>query len=205
MEPGDVCRYMAVPWQADFNECASQPIDGRIFWWWPAQRPEFVYLKPERHTSALAREPSPRRGEQVPWIGTDYDQNASNYISFAEDLEMVKRWDQLGFVYNIGSKDKPHFVEVERRLPRPDPPADDWILPGPDCLVRSAGYRWRSRGRCFGGCIVPSGLGAGNFAGPATKRCFSNRRIGCARYFTIAAAARFARRPHRVRSPPVSR
>ena len=125
MEPGDICRYMAVPWQADFNECSSQPIDGRIFWWWPAQRPEFVYLKPEPRMGAVAAEPSPETGVQAPWIGTDYDQTASNYISFADDLEMVKRWDQLGFVYNIGTQNKPHFVEVERRLPRPDPPADD--------------------------------------------------------------------------------
>ena len=36
MEPGDVCRYMAVPWQADFNECSSQPMDGRVGFKWPA-------------------------------------------------------------------------------------------------------------------------------------------------------------------------
>ncbi len=124
MEPGDLCRYMAVPWQADFNECSSQPIDGRIFWWWPAQRPEYVYLPPVLRVGAMRLEPSPEIGQQVAWIGTDYDQNAPNYISFADDLEMVLLWDQLGFVYNIGSADDPHFVEVERRLPRPDPPAD---------------------------------------------------------------------------------
>jgi hypothetical protein len=128
MEPGDLSRYMAVPWQADFNECASQPIDGRIFWWWPAQRPEFVYLPPESRPSAeaaAAAEPGPDLGPQVPWIGTDYDQNAPDYVAFADDLEMVRRWDLLGFVYNIGTDADPHFVEVERRLPRPDPPADD--------------------------------------------------------------------------------
>ncbi|HTW70454.1 MAG TPA: LodA/GoxA family CTQ-dependent oxidase [Acetobacteraceae bacterium] len=123
MEPGDVCRYMAVPWQADFNECSSQPIDGRIFWWWPAQRPEFVYLPPV--PTALRAEPSPEIGKQVAWVGSDYDQNAANYISFADDLDMVKLWDQLGFVFNIGTADDPHFVEVERRLPRPDPVGDD--------------------------------------------------------------------------------
>lgn len=116
MEPGDVTRYMAVPWQADFNECSSQPIEGRILWWWPAQRPEFVYLPPE--PTAERATPSQALGPQVAWIGTEYDQNAGDYIQFADDLDMVKLWDQLGFVYNIGTAADPHFVEVARRLPR---------------------------------------------------------------------------------------
>ena len=115
LEPGDVSRYMACPWQADFNECSSQPIEGRILWWWPAQRPEYVYQPPR---PALTATPGPDIGPQVAWIGTDYNQNAGNYISFADDLDMVKLWDQLGFVYNIGSDADPHFVEVERLLPR---------------------------------------------------------------------------------------
>ncbi|WP_376960785.1 LodA/GoxA family CTQ-dependent oxidase [Azospirillum sp. A26] len=116
MEPGDVSRYMAVPWQADFNECSSQPIEGRILWWWPAQRPEFVYLPPD--PKALLAEPSPALGPQVSWIGTEYNQKADDYIQFADDLDMVKLWDQLGFVFNIGTDGDPYFVEVARRLPR---------------------------------------------------------------------------------------
>ena len=30
LEPGDLTRYMALPWQADFNECATQRVQGRI-------------------------------------------------------------------------------------------------------------------------------------------------------------------------------
>lgn len=116
MEPGDVCRYMAVPWQADFNECSSQPINGRILWWWPAQRPEYVYLPPE--PKAKESGPTIDTGRQVAWVGSDYDQNADDYIAFADDLEMVYLWRDLGFVYNIGTEDKPHFVEVMRTLPR---------------------------------------------------------------------------------------
>lgn len=121
MEPGDITRYMAVPWQADFNECSSQPIVGRVIWWWPAQRPEFVYLDPETHpTRSLRAEPDQRMGPQVAWIGTSFDQNASNYISFADNVEMVEKWDKLGFVYNVGTDDDPRFVEVDRLLPRED-------------------------------------------------------------------------------------
>src|SRR5205807_5338118 len=79
LEPGDLSRYMAVPWQADFNECSSQPIGERFVWWWPVERPSFVHVR------------RGRRLKQVPWVGTDDDQNADNYISFADDVEMVEK------------------------------------------------------------------------------------------------------------------
>ena len=34
LEPGDVTKWMALPWQADFYECNTH--------WWPAQRPDAV-------------------------------------------------------------------------------------------------------------------------------------------------------------------
>jgi hypothetical protein len=105
LEPGDLIKFMAVPWQADFNECSSQPLDNRVVWWWPAQRPVMVYLEPGRH-------------KQVAWVGTDYDQHAPDYVSFKDDIEMVEHWKRLGFVFNTGTADRPDFVEVERTLPR---------------------------------------------------------------------------------------
>jgi hypothetical protein len=103
LEPGDVCRYMALPWQADFNECSSQPIEGRMLWWWPVQRPEFVHLE---------------TGQQVAWIGSSSDQNAGDYISFSDNVEMVNNWDKLGFVFNVGARNEDQFIEVERIIPR---------------------------------------------------------------------------------------
>lgn len=107
-EPGDVSKYMACPWQADFNECSSQPVDDRFVWWWPAQRPEFVYVHDE--TEADGR-------REVPWIGIGYDQQAANFICFPNDLEMVEKWQDLGFVFNEGTADEPAFFEVDRILP----------------------------------------------------------------------------------------
>jgi hypothetical protein len=37
LEAGDLTKYMALPWQADFYECRQ--------WWWPAQRPDDVVLE----------------------------------------------------------------------------------------------------------------------------------------------------------------
>lgn len=126
LEPGDVTRYMAVPWQADFNECSSQPIDGRILWWWPAQRPEYVYLEPSQPLAIAnaVTPPDAHSGKQVPWLGTDFDQKASTYIQFANDVDMVKYWDGLGFVMEKEVEGEPRFVEVARTLPRPFIPND---------------------------------------------------------------------------------
>jgi hypothetical protein len=129
MEPGDVCRYMAVPWQADFNECSSQPMDGRVIWWWPAQRPEFVYLEPTAPpvTTATVAPPPPGQtsGAQVAWIGTDFDQLRGDFISFSDDVDMVRYWDSLGFVMEKTVQGQSRFVEVARTLPRPFfPPSD---------------------------------------------------------------------------------
>ena len=95
---------MARPWQADFNECAHQPIGDRVFWWWPVDRLHFVYVE---HADRL---------KQVPWVGSDSDQNAADYIQCADDIEMVKHWEQLGFAFNAGTEDELRFVEAERVL-----------------------------------------------------------------------------------------
>lgn len=102
LEPGDVTRYMAVPWQADFNECSSQPIDGRFLWWWPAQRPLYV------------RDPEAPH-KVVGWAGTIENQNAPDYLSFADDIDMVHRWKDQGFIVNRGTEDDPLFVQVAKK------------------------------------------------------------------------------------------
>jgi hypothetical protein len=52
-------------------------------------------------------------------VGTAQDQNAPNYVQFADDLDMMSSWKDLGFVFNEGTEADPRFVEVERVLPRP--------------------------------------------------------------------------------------
>lgn len=131
MEPGDMTRYMAIPWQADFNECSSQPIGDRVLWWWPAQRPEFVYLEkepqPENATflklaSGDASDlptPNQETPNQYPWVGTGFDQTRGDFISFADDTQMVEYWYKLGFVMGKDIDGERRYVEVARTLPRP--------------------------------------------------------------------------------------
>jgi hypothetical protein len=91
LEPGDITKYDAVPWQADFNECTNQQIDityeawnaiepgstgdpvkpiVQLTYWWPVHRPFWV--------------------GGGPWSPT-----AQNN---AGDLQMVTAWSGLGFV-----------------------------------------------------------------------------------------------------------
>jgi len=73
---GDVTKQMAVPWQADFNECSQ---DGE-YAWWPSQRPDDVF--PEAG------------GEQVSWTRELVSSN----------LDMVEHWHELGFVVKKGHR-----------------------------------------------------------------------------------------------------
>ncbi len=120
LEPGDLTRYMAVPWQADFNDCSTEKIQGRIMWWWPAQRPISVYLA-HKGGPDEATLPASGLGPRVPWIGSDDDPTAQDFLQFSDHLEMVRKWDKLGFVLDIGEPDVPRFVEVARTLPRRSP------------------------------------------------------------------------------------
>jgi hypothetical protein len=106
LEPGDLTRYSAVPWQSDFNECTNQPIDTtyqqwnsiepesigdpvaqsyQLTYWWPIHRPFIV------------------NGQ--PWSPT-----AQNN---AGDLAMVTAWASLRFVvktdggYDFAPSDQP--------------------------------------------------------------------------------------------------
>jgi hypothetical protein len=85
LEPGDVTKQMAVPWQTDFYDCRfyeDEPLA-----WWPAQRPDDVFPM----GSAL----------QVEWT-RDLVKNPT---------DMIKKWHRLGFVVKKGNK----FVETERK------------------------------------------------------------------------------------------
>ncbi len=75
-QPGDVTKQMAVPWQADFYDCAQ---DGPLAWW-PAQRPDDVFPA--------------SGGPQVAWI--------RDLINSAPD--MVQKWHRLGFVVKKGRR-----------------------------------------------------------------------------------------------------
>ncbi len=48
-EPGDISKFMAIPWHADYNSCATHlpapnpQFNNTLYWSWPAQRPVAIY------------------------------------------------------------------------------------------------------------------------------------------------------------------
>jgi hypothetical protein len=117
LEPGDLTKYSAVPWQADFNECSTQDTDTtytewnviepqsvgdpaadvtKTTYWWPSHRPMEVYNA---------------QGAQVPWSQGIPQTNAG-------DLKMVTAWKDLGFLNAnpnyTPTNGQPQYIQVER-------------------------------------------------------------------------------------------
>ncbi len=118
VEPGDIIKYMAQPWQADFNECSNQPINpdtktndtslnqpAVTFWWWPAQRPFFVYPSVDNPA-----------GEQLAWTRGFLNDPPTATISTPNlgDMQMVVCWKDMGFIVLQQGPTGPQYVEVER-------------------------------------------------------------------------------------------
>jgi len=126
MQPGDLTKHMAVPWQADFNECTTNPInvtyaewnkiypasegDSRLVreeksWetlWWPAHRPLQVW-EPAIVDGALT------------YLWLDWSRGIPQ--TNAGDLKMVTEWWKLGFVIRT-----PGVANTPSEVPPPSPP-----------------------------------------------------------------------------------
>jgi hypothetical protein len=97
LSAGDVTKYMAVPWQADFHACHTH--------WWPASRPDEVLPEPEH--DALVQ------------VAADAFREWDRGINDAD--EMVAKWSTLGFVVARPGPDGREIpVETERTAPEPE-------------------------------------------------------------------------------------
>ena len=128
LQPGDLTKYSALPWQADFNECTTQTINvtyaewNKIYpesegdtlmareqsvWetlWWPAHRPLQVW-----EVSGW------KDGKPTGYRYVDWAQGIPG--TYAGDLKMVTDWWRLAFVrQNPAASDEPSEV------PPPSPP-----------------------------------------------------------------------------------
>ncbi len=139
LQPGDLTKYMSVPWQADFNECSTQPVDvtyemfNQIFpdsdnnkllkreqrvWetlWWPAHRP-----------MQTNEEVVPGDPDSINWLDWTPGIPQTN----AGDLKMVTEWWRLPVVKRnplgdvqpsvLGTpENNPPYISVERTKRNP--------------------------------------------------------------------------------------
>ncbi|MDC8005538.1 LodA/GoxA family CTQ-dependent oxidase [Aureisphaera galaxeae] len=136
MEPGDMTKFIGIPWQADFHECTTQDLDvtyrgwNNIYLdsdgdpaqqdiaydipWWPAHRPIVVSEGPN----------SP----QVYWASGIPANNAG-------DLQMVEAWKDLGFLLATGEGIHKAFYQQERN----NDALGDPVTPGDRVLGQSIG------------------------------------------------------------------
>jgi hypothetical protein len=108
LQPGDVTKYSALPWQTDFNECTANPTnityadwninypssendadlrqDTKVWtaMWWPAHRP-LQYAEVTRVN-----------GDTPTYVWTNWSKGIPQVD--AGDFKMVTEWSKLGFI-----------------------------------------------------------------------------------------------------------
>ncbi len=95
-EAGDITKFMALPWQADFYECNLN--------WWPAQRPDDIVTESEYNAVLPSYDPSVTQeaigaalADRILWARGLPDPNLSTSYPRGDNM-MVKHWYDLGFV-----------------------------------------------------------------------------------------------------------
>lgn len=158
LEPGDLSKFMAIPWQTDYNSCSihqtsintggTNKATGNpttLYWSWPAQRPDAVYVAGEVVDNVLPVRKWSIRGE-----GT-FALNPKTASTFQDPLYAVGRWDRIGFVLQGTAIDGgpyavDYYLEVQSQLDVPGDP-DDPVLPWPFNANPSVTHPPTRRGR----------------------------------------------------------
>jgi L-Lysine epsilon oxidase N-terminal/L-lysine epsilon oxidase C-terminal domain len=104
VEPGDISKFMSVPWFTDYNSCGTHVPDpnpqgnNTLFWSWPADRPFSSYP-----VSLCSYDPKSKTwnvGQQVycirgPGTETPYPAQFGRYQQY---IDFVKNWFKVGFI-----------------------------------------------------------------------------------------------------------
>ncbi len=121
VEPGDLCKFMAIPWHTDYNSCAthtpapnpggdvtesnvfSGDVNTSLFWSWPAQRPVAVYTFEDlvANNGALPTQRYSVRGEGTAAIqqeGDGFNLPAMNVGRYQQRRDMLDNWQNIGTV-----------------------------------------------------------------------------------------------------------
>jgi hypothetical protein len=140
LEPGDVSKFMSLPWHTDYNSCATHrpdplpPFNNTLYWSWPAQRPVAVYAAKDVQNDKLPTQRFSVRGQ-----GTETTDPAE-VGRYQERINMVKNWQRIGFVLqgsaiDSGKYDKDYYLEVESQLDDSGNQVEPWpntVPAGPD-------------------------------------------------------------------------
>jgi hypothetical protein len=104
LEPGDISKFMSVPWFTDYNSCGTHladpnpPTNNTLFWSWPADRPFAAYpvslcnYDPKSKTWTVGQQVYCVRG---PGTETPYP---AQYGRFQKYADFVDNWFKVGFI-----------------------------------------------------------------------------------------------------------
>lgn len=121
LEPGDTSKFMAVPWQLDYNSCAVHQTSinhaagapptadsTTLFWSWPAQRPVAVYNVADVVAGKLGKQVYSIRGP-----GTETT-NLASVCTFQNGVDALTGWSRIGFVLqgSVIDGDQPFAADV---------------------------------------------------------------------------------------------
>jgi len=138
LQPGDMSKFMAIPWQTDYNSCSihataintdgvnkSNGAESTLYWSWPSQRPDAVYVAEEVINNVLPQQKWSVRGP-----GT-YAINPASAATFQNPVQSVTDWDKIGFIIqgtNIDDEsqqyDESLYLEVQGQLTQPGDATD---------------------------------------------------------------------------------
>ncbi len=126
MQPGDLTKHMGIPWQADFNECSTQPINVTYAEWnqiYPASEGDSLMVREEKawetlwwpaHRPLQVWEPAVVNGS-LTYLWLDWSRGIPQ--TNAGDLKMVTEWWKLAFVIRT-----PGVSNEPSEVPPPSPP-----------------------------------------------------------------------------------
>src|SRR5919206_366102 len=129
LEPGDMSKFMSIPWQTDYNSCSihqssintagqntatGNPLT--LYWSWPSQRPDAVYPATDVVNGVL-----PERVWSIRGPGT-LTNDPKTAATFQKALQSVTHWDRIGVVLQGTAITGDHyppdfFLEAESLLP----------------------------------------------------------------------------------------
>ncbi len=142
VEPGDICKFMSIPWHTDYNSCATHTTgndqSNMTYWSWPAQRPVAVYTYDDvvcEEKLELQRYSVRGGGTNAYWTPDgikpfDTAEASSRIGRYQQYIDFVENWHKVGVVMQgtnivqteaektIVSPDsiKDYFLEVESKF-----------------------------------------------------------------------------------------
>ncbi len=126
MEPGDVTKFMAIPWHSDYSACATHnqapnPTNSStLYWSWPAQRPVQIHAAKDVCDGELGPLLYSVRG-----AGT-YSDDPGLSGRYQDLINMVLNWYKIGVVIQGSAIEgdvaysPEQYLEVESQLDEPE-------------------------------------------------------------------------------------